>query len=145
MKLPKELINGFIIFLGIGVYFLNMNALGLSDITFLILFNIIFIVFGVNRTIVSNLLEGKREFLPGAISAFSTAFIGVVLSIAGLWIYSHMRGGDAFVDTLAKTFLFGDNPPLSTYCVYLLFEGLGSCIIVTLILMFYHNNKYAID
>ncbi|WP_298222501.1 hypothetical protein [Flavobacterium sp.] len=145
MKLPKEFINGLVIFLGIGVYFLIMNSLGLSDITFLRLFNILFIIYGVNKTIVSNLTEGKREFLPDAISAFSTAFIGVVLSIAGLWIYSHMRGGDAFVETLSKTFFFGDNPPLSTYCVYLLFEGLGSCIIVTLILMFYHNNKYAID
>ncbi|WP_309641255.1 hypothetical protein [Flavobacterium sp.] len=145
MKIPKELTNGFVIFLGIGAYFLIMNFLGFSDVTYLRLFNILFIVYGVNRTIMSNINEGKKDFLPGAISAFLTAFIGVVLSIGALWIYSHMLGGDAFVHTLAKTFLVGKNPPLSTYCVYLLFEGIGSCIIVTLILMFYHNNKYAID
>ena len=56
-----------------------------------------------------------------------------------------MRGGDAYVENLARTFLVGENPPLATYCVYLLFEGVGSCIIVTLIMMFFHNNKYAID
>jgi hypothetical protein len=145
MKLPKELINGFIIFLGIGTYFLIMNLLGLSDVSYLRLLNIFFIVYGVNKTINSNLTEGKKDLLPGAISAFITSFIGVVMSIAGLWIYSHIRGGDVFVETLSRTFLVGENQPLSTYCVYLLFEGVGSCIIVTMILMFYHNNKYAID
>ena len=84
MKFPKELINGFIIFLGIGVYFLVVNAFGLADVTFLRLFNILFIVYGVNRTILSNLNDGKKDFLPGAVSAFATAFIGVVLSIVGL-------------------------------------------------------------
>lgn len=145
MKLPKELVNGIIIFLGIGIYFLIMNSLGFADVTFLRLFNIVFVVYGVNRTIIANLVEGNKDFLPGAISAFATGFIGVVLSIVGLWVYGHMRGGDPVVETLARTFLVGENPPLSTYCVYLLFEGVGSCIIVTLILMFYHNNKYAID
>lgn len=145
MKLPKELINGFLIFLGIGIYFLIMNSLGLSDLTYLRLFNILFIVYGVNRTILMNLNEGKKDFLPGAISAFITAVIGSTLSVIGLYIYSHLRGGEVFVDTLSKTFMAGENPPLQTYCMYLLFEGLGSCIIVTLILMFVHNNKYAID
>lgn len=145
MKLPKELANGFLIFLGISIYFLIMNSLGFSDITYLRLFNILFIVYGVNRTILMNLNEGKRDFLPGAISAFLTACIGVVLSVAGLYVYSHLRGDGNFVGTLSKTFMTGDNPPLETYCMYLLFEGLGSCIIVTLILMFVHNNKYAID
>ncbi len=145
MKFPKELINGFIIFLGIGVYFLVVNAFGLADVTFLRLFNILFIVYGVNRTILSNLSDGKKDLLPGAVSAFATAFIGVVLSIIGLYTYSYMRGGDAYVENLAKTFLVGENPPLATYCVYLLFEGVGSSIIVTLIMMFFHNNKYAID
>ncbi len=28
MKLPKEITNGFLIFLGIGIYFLLMNVLG---------------------------------------------------------------------------------------------------------------------
>ena len=31
MKYSRELINGFIIFLGIGIYFLLLQYLGLSD------------------------------------------------------------------------------------------------------------------
>ena len=145
MKLPKELINGLLIFIGIGIYFLTMNLLGLSDIFFLRLLNIFFIVYGVNRTIVSNIQEGKKDFLSNAMSAFATSMIGVFMSVTALWIYAHMHGGDVFVRTLSKSFLFGDDPTVATYCYCLLFEGTGSCIIVTLILMFYHNNKYAID
>lgn len=145
MKLSKEIINGIIIFAGIGIYFLTINLLGFSDVFFLRLFNILFIVYGVNRTIVSNLAEGKKDFLSNAMSAFATSFSGVLLSIIGLWVYSHARGGDVFVRTLSKSFLFGEDPSVNIYCVCLLFEGIASCIIVTLILMFYHNNKYAID
>ncbi len=74
MKLSKELTNGFIIFIGIGVYFLTMNMLGLSDLFYLRFFNIFFLIYGVNRTVVSNLSEGKKEFLFNTISAFATAF-----------------------------------------------------------------------
>ena len=144
MKLSKELINGLLIFLGIGIY-LTMNLLGFSDVFFLRLFNIIFIIYGVNRTITSNIVEGKKDFLSNAISAFATSFTGVLLSVIGLWVYSHIRGGDVFVRTLSKSFLFGNDPSVNIYCVCLLFEGIASCIIVTLILMLYHNNKYAID
>ena len=74
MKLSKELTNGFIIFIGIGLYFLTMNMLGLSDLFYLRFFNIFFLIYGVNRTLVSNLSEGKKEFLSNTISAFATAF-----------------------------------------------------------------------
>lgn len=145
MKLPKELLNGIIIFLGISVFFLSMNFLGLSEVFYLRLLNILFLFYGVNRTIVSNIMEGKKDFLSNAVSAFATSIIGVFMSVTALWVYSHMKGGDAFVRTLSQSFLFGNNPTVNTYCYCLLFEGIASCIIVTLILMFYHNNKYAID
>ena len=50
MKLPKEISNGFIIFLGIGIYFLLMNVLGLADLFYLRTLNVFFIFYGVNRT-----------------------------------------------------------------------------------------------
>ena len=51
MKLPKELVNGFIIFIGIGLYFLLMEFLGLADMYFLRLFNILFVFYGTNKTL----------------------------------------------------------------------------------------------
>jgi hypothetical protein len=145
MKLPKELRNGIIIFLGIGLYFLLMILLGLGDISALRLLNVVFVFYGVNRTIKMNLNEGKKNFVSNAVSALITSIIGVVLSIIGLLIYSYIRGGDAYIQSLSKTFLFGGNPTIVTYCISLLFEGIASSIIVTLLVMLYTNNKYITD
>lgn len=145
MKLPKELRNGIIIFLGIGLYFLLMILLGLGDISALRLLNVVFVFYGVNRTIKMNLNEGNKNFVLNAVSALITSIIGVVLSIIGLLIYSYIRGGDAYIQSLSKTFLFGGSPTIVTYCISLLFEGIASSIIVTLLIMLYTNNKYITD
>lgn len=145
MKLPKEFRNGFIIFLGIGLYFLLMILLGLGNITALRLLNVVFVFYGVNQTIKMNLNEGKKNFVSNAISAFVTSLVGVFLSIIGLLLYSYMRGGDTYIQSLSKTFLFGGNPTVNTYCISLLFEGIASSVIVTLLLMLYTNNKYVAD
>ena len=145
MKLPKELRNGIIIFLGIGLYFLLMILLGLGDISALRLLNVVFVFYGVNRTIKINLNEGNKNFVLNAVSALITSIIGVVLSIIGLLIYSYIQGGDAYIQSLSKTFLFGGNPTIVTYCISLLFEGIASSIIVTLLVMLYTNNKYITD
>lgn len=137
MKLPKEFRNGFIIFLGIGLYFLLMILLGLGNITALRLLNVVFVFYGVNQTIKMNLNEGKKNFVSNAISAFVTSLVGVFLSIIGLLFYSYMRGGDTYIQSLSKTFLFGGNPTVNTYCISLLFEGIASSVIVTLLLMLY--------
>ncbi len=55
MKLSKELINGFIIFIAIGVYFILMEFLGLADLYLLRLFNILFLFYGTQKTLKTNL------------------------------------------------------------------------------------------
>jgi hypothetical protein len=145
MKLSKELYNGIIIFLGIGIYFLLMNVLGLAHIIYLRALNVAFVIYGVNRTIKMNLSEGETNFVSNAVSAMTTSIIGVSLSILGLLIFSYAKGGDAYVKTLSETFMFGGNPSVPTYCICLLFEGVASSVIVTLLLMLYWNSKYAAD
>lgn len=145
MKLPKEIINGFIIFAGIAIYFILMLLLGLGDVFYLRLFNTLFVIYGVNKTLQMNLNEGKKDFVPNAISAFATSIVGVFLSVIGLLIYSYMQGGDQYVQSLSKTFLFGGDPTVSTYCLCLLFEGIASSVIVVFLLMLYYNNRYKAD
>ncbi len=145
MKLPKELLNGILIFVGIALYFLLMTILGYENVTFLRVFNIIFVFYGVNRTIQMNLAEGKKVFVTNAVSAMMTSLVGVLLSIIGLLIYSNMKGGDSYVQSLSETFLFGGNPTVNTYCISLLFEGIASTIIVTLLLMLYWNDRHFAD
>ena len=145
MKLPKELVNGGIIFIGIGVYFLLMNALGYANLFYLRLLNVFFVFYGVNRTIEMNINEGKKNFVDNAISAMITSLIGVFLSIIGLVAYSYMNGGDSYVKNLPQSFLFGGNPSVNTYSICLLFEGIASSVIVTMLLILYWNNRHITD
>ena len=145
MKLPKELLNGSIIFIGIGLFFLLMNVLGLANLFYLRLLNVFFVFYGVNKTIEMNIVEGKKEFVTNAVSAMMTSLVGVFLSIVGLVIYSYSKGGDPYVQSLSKTFLFGGNPSVTTYSICLLFEGMASSVIVTMLLMLYWNNKLSTD
>ena len=145
MKLPKELTNGLLIFLGISLYFLIMNILGLANLVYLRLFNILFVFYGVNRTIKMNLAEGNKNFVSDAASAMITSVIGVLLCVLGLLIYSYMQGGDSYVQSLSESFLFGGNPSINSYCISLFFEGIASSVIVVLLLMLYWNNRHNSD
>ena len=145
MKLQREIINGFLIFVGIALFFLLMELLNLSNLFYLRLLNVIFIFYGVNRSLKMNLAEGKNEFVPNAISAMVTSFTAVVISIVALLIYSYAKGGDKYVKSLSEAFMFGGEPSVTSYCLSLLFEGTASSIIVTLLLILYWNNKYVAD
>ncbi len=145
MKLPKELYNGVVIFIGIALYFLLMEVLHLSDLFFLRLFNIVFIYYGVNRTLKSNFAEGKNNFADNAISALLTALTGVLFSIMGLVAYIYAKGGDEYIRTLSESLLFVGSPSVMTYNISLLFEGIVSAVIVTFSLMLYWKKKYPSD
>ena len=145
MKPSKEFYNGVVIFLGIGIYFLLMNVLGFANVFYLRIFNVVFVFYGVNKTVQMNLAEGKKEFISNAVSAMITSLVGVLLSVVGLVVYSYIKGGDAYVQSLSKTFLFGGNPSVMTYSICLLFEGIASSVIVTLLVMLYWNNRHPAD
>lgn len=143
MKFPKELTNGLIIIAGIGVYFLAMEILGLADIYLLRVFNVLFIFYGTNRTLQSNYADGKTTLASNATSALFTALTGVLLSIAALIIYSYAKGGEAYIGSLSKTFLFGGEPSVMTYSISLLFEGISSAVIVTFMLLLYWDSRFS--
>lgn len=145
MKLSKEVYNGVAIFVGISAYFLLMHALGFADLLFLRLLNVLFVLYGVNKTIQMNLAEGKKTFAANAVSALITSLIGVTMSIAGLVAYSYMKGGTKYVQSLSENFLFGGNPSVEIYCISLLFEGVVSAVIVSFILMMYYNSRFTAD
>lgn len=142
MKLPKELTNGVLIIVGIGLYFLAMELFGLADSHILRVFNVLFIFYGTNRTLLSNYAEGKTTLAANAVSALLTALIGVLLSIVALVGYSYAKGGEEYISSLSKTFLFGGEPSVMTYSISLLFEGVSSAVIVTFMLLLYWDAKF---
>ena len=142
MTISKELNNGILIFVGIGIYFLTMELLGLSDVFLLRMLNIFIVIYFLNKTIKSNYSEGKTEYLENLISGTLTALIGVFLSVAGLLIYISIKGGDVYLAKLSQNFLFGGGTPsVNQYCIGLLFEGIASSVIISFTLMQYWKDR----
>lgn len=143
MKLPKELINAIIIFAGISAFFLILDLLGLSDILWLRLVNVLFVFYGVNRTLSTNLQEGKTGYGFNLISATKTALLGVFFAIVGLVTYIYIQGGDSYVENLSADLLFGGKPTANQYCAGILIEGVASALMVVFILVQFWRSKMA--
>jgi len=141
MKIARELSNGIIIFAGIAIYFLVIEFFGLSHILYLRMFNALIVFYGVNRTLKANLAEAKSGYVSNLLSAGTTAILGVLLSVIGLFFYIYLRGGVNYIDTLSEDFLFGGKPTANQYCIGVLFEGLASAVIVVFITMQLWRNK----
>jgi hypothetical protein len=118
-----------------------MKALDLADLFYLRALNILFIYYGANRMLKVIIKKEKLSF-PNAISALTTALIGVFISIAGLVSYSYIQGGDT--SNLSASFLFGGDPTVVTYGVSLLF-CIVSAVIVTYTLMLFWKRSYPSD
>ena len=141
MKIARELSNAIIIFVGIGLYFLIIEFFGLSHLLFLKMFNTLFVFYGVNRTLKANFASGQSGYVFNLRSAGITAVLGVVLSVGGLLLYIYLRGGDSYLNTLSKDFLFGGKPTANQYCIGVLIEGLASALIVVFVTMQYWRKK----
>ncbi len=141
MKLPKEFINGFIIFIGLSAYFFLMEIIGLSKLHYLRFFNVFIVYFGIHRTLQSNFNEKKLGYLPNLISSALTATVGILLSVTAFVLYIYYRGGQSYLNGLSEGILFGGTPTVTEYVFGLLFEGIASALVVVFISMQYWQNK----
>lgn len=142
MKWKRELLNGFIIFLGIGIYFLIIEFAGLADEFYLRIFNLFIVAFGVNLTLKQNHDEGIQGYFRNLISGFVTSMIGAILSVGTLYFYIQYKGGEEYLKSLSDAFLFGGGHlNAAYYTVGLLFESVASSAIVSFVLMQYWKNK----
>ncbi|RZJ73317.1 hypothetical protein [Flavobacterium sp.] len=142
MKFTRELLNGFIIFAGIGIYFVILELLGFSDVFWLRILNILFVAYGVNRTIQGNFNEGIRGYNTNLLSAVVTSMIGAALSIASLLAYITFKGGEPYLKNLADNFIFGGGDlTIQQYCIGLLFESSAASLVVSFCLMQYWKDK----
>lgn len=142
MKFTRELTNGVIIFLGIGIYFLILEFAGLSDVVYMRIFNLLIVAYGVNRTIKANYHDGVRGYNTHFLSAIITSMIGAFLSIASLLAYISYNGGEAYLKNLSENFIFGGGElTMNHYCIGLLFESTAASLIVSFCLMQYWKDK----
>lgn len=142
MKYKRELINGIIIYLGIGFYFIVLELLGLSDQTYLRMLNIVFAIYGVNRTIKTNAETGVLGYLTNFVSALMTAMIGAALSIISLLVYIKFQGGEEYLKALSENFIFGGGQvTVQQYVIGLLFESIAGSLAIVFVLMQYWKGK----
>lgn len=142
MKFSRLFINGLIIFIGLGLYFLLIEALDLKDHIYLRLVNFIFVIYGVNRTIKSNYHDGINGYLTNLLSGFLTAMVGLILGLIAFMVYVEYRGGDAYLETFADSYIFGGgDPSLYQFCFGLFIEGAAASMIVSFAMMQYWKDK----
>lgn len=142
MKFKREILNGILIFLGIGIYFIILELLGLSDQTYLRMLNIAFAIYGVNRTIKTNYETGIHGYLTNFVAALVTAGVGAILSVTALLIYIKIQGGVEYLRSLSENFIFGGgNITIQQYCVGLLFESVAGSLAIVFVLMQYWKGK----
>lgn len=142
MKTSRILINGFIIFAGIGLFFMLMEILGLSKNIYLRLFNFVFVLYGVNRTLQQNYHDGIHEYFKNLGAALATSFVSLVLSVFAFTQYANIRGGEAYLEKYADAYLFGGGSPSAyEFGLGLFLEGLAACAIVSFTLMMYWKDR----
>ncbi len=142
MKLSREFVNGFIIFLGIGIYFFLMDIAGLSHIFWLRIFNAFIVVYGVNRTLKANVADGITGYNKNLLSAMLTSIIGAILSIGALLVYVHFKGGESYLKELPQDFIFGGGElGIAQYCIGLFVESCAATLIVSFCMMQYYKNN----
>ena len=132
-----ELKNGILIFIGIGLFFLLMDLLGLADKNYLRILNAFIVIYGMNKSIQYNYKQDKTAYLENLVSGFKTGVIGVFLGIVGLIIFIYLKGGESYLNKLSDTFFFGKDNNIIKYCSVLFFEGIASSLIGSFTLMQY--------
>lgn len=142
MKFSRLLTNGLIIFIGIALYFLLIEKLGLKDHIYLRLVNFIFVIYGVNRTIKANAQDGIRGYLTNLLAGFITAMFGLILGLIAFMIYVEYKGGNEYLETFADSYIFGGgDPSLYQFCFGLLIEGSAASMIVSFAMMQFWKDK----
>lgn len=142
MNFSRIFINGFIIFIGIALFFLLMETMGLADQIYLRLINFVFVIYGVNRTIRSNYKEHTNGYFTNLMSGIFTALVSLFLGLAAFIAYVEYKGGEEYLHTFAESYIFGGGEPsLYQFCIGLMIEGFAASAIVSFALMQYWKDK----
>lgn len=147
MNFPRIAINGVIIFIGIALFFLLMEVLGLSDQIYLRLVNFIFVIYGVNRTIKGNIHEHISGYFTNLVAGIATAVVSLALGVLSFIAYieymgaSH-GGSNEYLQRYVGSYIFGGGEPsLYQFVTGLIVEGVAASVIVSFALMQYWKDK----
>ncbi|MFL9843224.1 hypothetical protein [Flavobacterium rhizosphaerae] len=141
MKISRVIINGVIIYIAIAAFFLLMEMFGMSDNVWLRLFNFIFVIYGINRTIKQNYDEHIYGYLTNIKSAFLTGVVSLALTVLSFIGYVEYKGGDEYLHHFVEKYIFAGKPSIYQFAFGLTLEGLAATAIVSFALMQYWKDK----
>lgn len=131
-----EISNGVGVFILLGGYFLFLDLVGLADQFYLRIFNVLFVMYGVNRTIQTRLNNGLYSYFGNLVAGFFTSIVGVGLGVVGLAIYIGVFRGESYMVQLADSLFITAQPGnLFQYCLGLMIEGVGSSVVLSYAIM----------
>lgn len=132
--------NTFLITLLIGGFFLLSKLLGLHENPYLRFFNLLFVVIGVRRAIVTNIeLNKETNYITNLGLGLQTSAAAVILSIIGVIAYIEFLNPE-FLTTMNQSFLIGGNLSTAEIFITLLIEGMASSLISSFVVMMFYKN-----
>jgi hypothetical protein len=132
--------NALKIVLGITLFFFAMKLLGLENISELRFLNFLFVVWGINSAIKSNIHKNQDTFyISNLFIGVSTSIISVGMILIGLITYVSAISPE-FIAVLENSYLWGRNLSLPLIVFAIAIEGIASSVICSFILMQYWKN-----
>lgn len=132
--------NAFLIFSGIVLWFLLMKLLGLETRSELRFLNFVFVLWGVHRSIKTNILaNGETLYVRNLAIGIGTAALAVGMSIVGLILYVNLFD-PGFIALIQESFLWTGTVTMPLISFALFIEGMASSVICSFILMQYYKN-----
>lgn len=128
--------NGLLIFGLVGVYFIILELLGLTDNVFLKFINFIFVLIGINNTLKQSSKIGA-DYLKKLVAGVVTVFTGIVLSAVALLIYLNVSDSSD-ISAYAMTLM-----PAETnfeFAGVIFIEGFTSSLMIVFIMLQYWKN-----
>lgn len=132
--------NAFLIFAGIVGFFFMMKFSGLENISELRLLNFVFVLWGINKAIKTNIIANKESlYFENLIIGAGTSILAVGMTILGLIIYVSFIDS-AFMTILENSSFWGKDLSLPLVVFALAIEGIASSVTCSFILMQYYKN-----
>lgn len=128
--------NGLLIFGLVGVYFIILELLGLTDNIFLKFINFIFVLIGVNNTLKAA-AEAQASYLKKLVAGVITAFTGILLSAIALFIYLSVNESSD-ISAYAMTLIPAESNLEFAGVIFV--EGLTSSLMIVFIMLQYWKN-----
>lgn len=137
--------NALKIVLGIVLYFFAMKLFGLENISELRFLNFLFVAWGINSAIKSNIQENKDTlYISNLFIGVSTSIIAMGIILIGLITYVSIIN-TAYITTLENLHLWDRNLSIPLIVLAIIIEGIVSSVIFSFIIMQYWKKRTADD